>query len=159
PWESSRRRPTPRMTYTGERILLSSHREGQVSRFRKWVFLVVPLLAVLFQAYVPTLFPVLSFLEMPLLVVPYFAIMHRSQISGPGGAQCHRGLGTLPRPEKIRGPRLPKRLSPAASCPPDPPMKKPGSPPSTPRLIAASHSSTAAISMAPAETSSSHAGN
>src|ERR1035437_8572953 len=70
------------MTYSGERILLSSQREGQVSRFRKWVFLVVPLVAILFQVYVPMFFPFLSFLEMPLLVVVYFAIMRRSQISG-----------------------------------------------------------------------------
>jgi len=70
------------MTYSGERILLSSQREGQVSRFQKWVFLAVPLAAVLFQAYVPTFFPVLSFVEMPLLVVVYFAIMRRNQISG-----------------------------------------------------------------------------
>ena len=70
------------MSYSGERILLSNQREGQVSRFRKWVFLVVPLLAVLFQAYVPTFFPKLNFLEMPLLVVVYFAIMRRNQISG-----------------------------------------------------------------------------
>ena len=70
------------MTYSGERILLSSQREGQVSRFRRWVFLVVPLLAVLFQAYVPTFFPKLNFLEMPFLVVVYFAIMRRNQISG-----------------------------------------------------------------------------
>lgn len=70
------------MTYSGERILLSSQREGQVSRFRRWVFLVVPMAAVLFQAYVPTFFPFLAFLEMPLLVVVYFAIMRRNQISG-----------------------------------------------------------------------------
>jgi rod shape-determining protein MreD len=70
------------MTYSGERILLSSQREGQVSRFQKWVFLAVPLAAILFQVYVPMFFPVLSFLEMPLLVVVYFAIMRRSQIAG-----------------------------------------------------------------------------
>jgi rod shape-determining protein MreD len=70
------------MTYQGERILLSSQREGQISRFRGWVFFVVPLLAIFFQAYVPMFFPVLTFLEMPLLVVVYFAIMRRSQISG-----------------------------------------------------------------------------
>ncbi|MEO8594941.1 MAG: rod shape-determining protein MreD [Candidatus Solibacter sp.] len=70
------------MTYSGERILLSNQREGQISRFRKWVFLVVPLLAVLFQAYVPTFFNKLNFLEMPFLVVLYFAIMRRNQISG-----------------------------------------------------------------------------
>lgn len=64
------------------RILLSSQREGQVSRFRGWVLLAVPLLAILFQVYVPLFFQFLSYLEMPLLVVVYFAIMRRSQISG-----------------------------------------------------------------------------
>ncbi|HLK68472.1 MAG TPA: rod shape-determining protein MreD [Bryobacteraceae bacterium] len=64
------------------RILLSSQREGQVSRFRVWVIFAVPLAAILFQAYVPMFFQFLSFLEMPLLVVMYFALMRRSQISG-----------------------------------------------------------------------------
>jgi rod shape-determining protein MreD len=70
------------MTYSGERILLSSQREGQVSRYRPWVFVVVPLLAILFQVYIPRFFQFLRFLEMPLLVVVYFAIMRRNQISG-----------------------------------------------------------------------------
>jgi rod shape-determining protein MreD len=70
------------MTYSGERILLSSQREGQVSRFRGWVLLAVPLAAILFQVYVPLFFQFLGFLEMPLLVVVYFAIMRRTQISG-----------------------------------------------------------------------------
>jgi rod shape-determining protein MreD len=70
------------MTYSGERILLSSQREGQVSRFRGWVLVVVPLAAILFQVYVPLFFQFLGFLEMPLLVVVYFAIMRRTQISG-----------------------------------------------------------------------------
>jgi rod shape-determining protein MreD len=55
------------MSYSSGRILLSSQREGQVSRFRTWVMLVVPLAAIL---------------EMPLLVVVYFALMRRSQIGG-----------------------------------------------------------------------------
>src|SRR6185436_9785115 len=70
------------MNYSSERILLSSQREGQVSRFRAWVMLAVPLAAVLFQVYVPLFFQFLGFLEMPLLVVVYFALMRRSQISG-----------------------------------------------------------------------------
>jgi rod shape-determining protein MreD len=70
------------MSYSGGRILLSSQREGQVSRFRAWVLLVVPLAAILFQVYVPLFFQFLGFLEMPLLVVVYFALMRRSQISG-----------------------------------------------------------------------------
>ncbi len=70
------------MSYSNDRILLSSQREGQVSRFRAWVMLAVPLLAILFQVYVPMFFQFLRFLEMPLLVVVYFALMRRSQISG-----------------------------------------------------------------------------
>jgi rod shape-determining protein MreD len=70
------------MSYSGERILLSSQREGQISRFRPWAFIVVPLAAILFQVYVPIFFQFLKFLEMPLLVVVYFAIMRRNQISG-----------------------------------------------------------------------------
>jgi rod shape-determining protein MreD len=72
------------MSYSSGRILLSSQREGQVSRFRAWVIVVVPLAAILFQVYVPLFFQFLSFLEMqmPLLVVMYFALMRRSQING-----------------------------------------------------------------------------
>ena len=70
------------MSYSGEHILLSSQREGQVWRFPAWVMLVVPLAAILFQVYVPLFFQFLGFLEMPLLVVVYFALMRRSQIGG-----------------------------------------------------------------------------
>jgi rod shape-determining protein MreD len=70
------------MSYSSERILVSSQREGQVSRFRAWVMLAVPLAAVLFQVYVPLFFQFLGFLELPLLVVVYFALMRRNQISG-----------------------------------------------------------------------------
>lgn len=70
------------MSYSSGRILLSSQREGQISRFRAWVMLVVPLFAILFQIYVPLFFPFAHFLEMPLLVVVYFALMKRSQVQG-----------------------------------------------------------------------------
>ena len=70
------------MTYSGDRLLLSSQREGQVSHFRAWVMIVVPLAAILFQVYVPLFFQFLSFLEMPLLVVVYFALMRRGQVGG-----------------------------------------------------------------------------
>lgn len=69
------------MSYPEGRMLLSQ-REGQVSKFRTWVLFAVPLAAILFQVYVPLFFQFLGFLEMPLLVVIYFALMRRSQISG-----------------------------------------------------------------------------
>jgi rod shape-determining protein MreD len=70
------------MSYSGDRLLLSSQREGQVSHFRGWVMVVVPIAAIAFQLYVPQFFTFVKFLEMPLLVVVYFAIMRRTQISG-----------------------------------------------------------------------------
>lgn len=62
--------------------MLLSQSEGPVSRFRAWVFIVIPLLAILFQVYVPLFFPILSFLEMPLLVVVYLSLTQRSQVGG-----------------------------------------------------------------------------
>jgi rod shape-determining protein MreD len=70
------------MSYSNSRILLSSQREGQISRFRIWVMLAVPLAAILFQVYVPLFFQWLAFIEMPLLVVVYFALMRRNPVSG-----------------------------------------------------------------------------
>ena len=51
------------MSYSPGRILLSSQREGQVSRFRAWVMVAVPLAAILFQVYVPLFFQFLKFLD------------------------------------------------------------------------------------------------
>ena len=70
------------MSYSGGHILIGSQREGHVSQFPDWVMLVVPLASILFQVYVPLFFQFLSFMEMPLLVVVYFALMRRSQIAG-----------------------------------------------------------------------------
>jgi rod shape-determining protein MreD len=70
------------MSYSTDRILLGNQRESQTSRFRAWVIVIVPLAAILFQVYVPLFFQFLSFLELPLLVTVYFALMRRSPISG-----------------------------------------------------------------------------
>ncbi|MFY9725534.1 MAG: rod shape-determining protein MreD, partial [Bryobacteraceae bacterium] len=69
------------MGYSSGRMLLSQS-DGPVSRFRAWVFIVIPLLAILFQVYVPLFFPILNFLEMPLLVVVYLSLTQRSQVGG-----------------------------------------------------------------------------
>ncbi|MFN7994487.1 MAG: rod shape-determining protein MreD [Bryobacteraceae bacterium] len=69
------------MSESGDRILVGSQRE-QVSRFRIPVLLAVPLAAILFQVYVPRFFVFLGYLELPLLVTIYFALMRRSQIGG-----------------------------------------------------------------------------
>lgn len=67
---------------SSDRILLASERETRISRFRAWVIIVIPLLAILFQLYVPLFIPFLRYLEIPLLVTIYFAMMRRSQIGG-----------------------------------------------------------------------------
>jgi len=69
------------MPYSSGRMLLSQS-EGPASRFRAWVFIVIPLLAILFQVYVPLFFPILGFLEMPLLVVVYLSLTQRRQVGG-----------------------------------------------------------------------------
>jgi rod shape-determining protein MreD len=70
------------MSYSSSRILLSSQREGQISRFRAWILVAVSVGAIGFQVYVPTFFQWLAFIDMPLLVVVYFALMRRSPVSG-----------------------------------------------------------------------------
>ncbi len=70
------------MTYSGDRILLGSQRESRISKFRPWVLLVIPLLAILFQVYIPRFFTFLAYLDMPLLVTVYFALMRRSAVAG-----------------------------------------------------------------------------
>src|SRR5207245_5533105 len=72
----------PTMTYSGDRILLGSQRESRISRFRPWVLFVVPLIAILFQVYVPRFFEFLAYLDLPLLVTVYFALMRRSPVAG-----------------------------------------------------------------------------
>ncbi len=46
------------------------------------MLLVVPLAAILFQAYASRFFQFLGYLEVPMLVVVYFAIMRRGQVGG-----------------------------------------------------------------------------
>jgi rod shape-determining protein MreD len=70
------------MSYSGDRILLSNEREGQATRYRAWVVAAVALGSILFQVYVPRHVPFLGFLEMPLLITVYFALVRRNQISG-----------------------------------------------------------------------------
>jgi rod shape-determining protein MreD len=70
------------MTYSGDRMLLGSQRESRISRFRPWVLFVIPLIAILFNFYIPLFFHFLGFLDLPLLVTVYFALMRRSPIAG-----------------------------------------------------------------------------
>ena len=72
--------------------LVTSARETGVARFRRWGIIVVPLAAILFQVYVPLFFQFFQFLEMPLLVTVYFALMRRDQV---GGTFIGAGIGLV----------------------------------------------------------------
>jgi rod shape-determining protein MreD len=57
-------------------------RKGKVGRFLLAAWIALPLAAILFQIYVPRFFSYLSYLELPLLVTVYFAVMRRQPIAG-----------------------------------------------------------------------------
>lgn len=60
----------------------TSRREMVESSFHPLVTLLVPLLAILLGAYLPRLFPKLMILDLPLIVVVFFAVARRSPIAG-----------------------------------------------------------------------------
>ncbi|MEO6829721.1 MAG: rod shape-determining protein MreD [Acidobacteriaceae bacterium] len=59
-----------------------SRREMEVHRFHPIVAILVPLLAIFLQVYLPLRFPSITILNLPLLVVIYFAVSRRSPITG-----------------------------------------------------------------------------
>ncbi len=66
------------------RILVDDARQVRRARYPVWVFIVVPLSALLIQIYLP-LFQTMRFaskIDLPLLVTIYFSLMRRSQIRG-----------------------------------------------------------------------------
>jgi rod shape-determining protein MreD len=60
---------------------LISRRE-QETTFHPVVLVLVPVFALLFQVYLPHIFPQIGLLDLPLLVVIYFAIMLRGPVEG-----------------------------------------------------------------------------
>ena len=74
------------MAYSNERILVDDARQVRRTKYPLWSFFVVPLVALIVQVYLPQ-FQTLQFIryvELPLLVTIYFALMRRSQIRGLG---------------------------------------------------------------------------
>jgi rod shape-determining protein MreD len=57
-------------------------RKTRISKINVAVIGGIPLAAILFQVYVPRFLTYLSYLELPLLVTVYFALMWRSPVSG-----------------------------------------------------------------------------
>lgn len=66
--------------------MVDNARQVRRATYPAWVFIAVPLIALLIQVYLP-LFHTLRFIsriELPLLVTIYFALMRRSQLRGLG---------------------------------------------------------------------------
>lgn len=59
-----------------------SARKLRISRFNWAAMVGIPLAAILFQVYVPQFIKDLGYLELPLLVTVYFALMRRSPVVG-----------------------------------------------------------------------------
>ncbi len=59
-----------------------TRKEVEVHKFNGGVALLVPALAILFQAFVPTRFPIFRIVDLPLLVTIFFAVARRSPIGG-----------------------------------------------------------------------------
>jgi len=69
------------MTEYTERLLSESPRKHAGSRLRTIWLLIVPLVAILFEVYVPRFVPFLAYLELPLLVTVHFALSRGGPIS------------------------------------------------------------------------------
>ncbi|HEV2688128.1 MAG TPA: rod shape-determining protein MreD, partial [Bryobacteraceae bacterium] len=63
-----------------ERLLAGPHRKESPERVRLIWMLVIPLIAILFQVYVPRFVPFLGYLDLPLLVTIHFALAARGPI-------------------------------------------------------------------------------
>lgn len=65
-----------------ENLAVEGRRKKDISRYGPAVILLIPLAAILLQVYIPRSFVYLSYLELPLLVTVYFALMRRHPIAG-----------------------------------------------------------------------------
>ncbi len=68
------------MSPSGDRIL--AQQDSRIAQFRGWVLVAVPLLALVFQVFVPMIYPPAAYLEATLLVTIYFAMMRHSPVNG-----------------------------------------------------------------------------
>ena len=68
--------------FSTDRLLTEVPRRNRKVRIRSLGMFLVPLAAVLFQVYLPRFFQYLGYLELPLLVTVYYALMRRQPIPG-----------------------------------------------------------------------------
>ena len=65
-----------------EKFLPRRGRHTAITRFNPLVWILAPVIAILFQVYVAKHIDALSYLELPLLITVYLALMRRSPIAG-----------------------------------------------------------------------------
>lgn len=70
------------MSELSDHLLTDVPRRTKTARFRIAGIFIVPLIAILFQVYVPRFIEKLGYLELPLLVTVYFSLMRRQPIAG-----------------------------------------------------------------------------
>jgi rod shape-determining protein MreD len=80
------------MDEIGSKLLAVKRRQNLSARLRIAILLVIPLIAILFQVYVPLFLGFLSFLELPLLVTVYYSLVSRQPVLG---IFCGAGIGLL----------------------------------------------------------------
>jgi rod shape-determining protein MreD len=68
------------MSEFSERLLTDAPRKEK-GRFRVVGLILIPLVAILFQVYIPRFVPPLSYLELPLLITVHFALKRREPVS------------------------------------------------------------------------------
>jgi len=69
------------MSEYSERLLTETPHKSAAQRLRLVVFIIAPILAILFQVYVPRFLPFLAYLELPLLLTIHFALLRREPVS------------------------------------------------------------------------------
>ncbi len=68
------------VTNYGDLLANADRRRSKASRYGPLVLILAPIIAILFQVYVPLFFEYLAYLELPLLVTLYFALMGRRPV-------------------------------------------------------------------------------
>jgi rod shape-determining protein MreD len=71
-----------------ERLLTTSPRREKSDRLRLVWLIIIPLIAILFQVYVPRFVSFLSYLELPLLITVHFALGRRRPIPAVFYGMC-----------------------------------------------------------------------
>src|SRR5271166_7181114 len=81
-WTSRHLNRRPRINLNSVPITYTSNEQVEVYRFSLPAAILIPLVAVFLQAFVPLRFHFFSIFDLPLLVVIFFAVARRSPVAG-----------------------------------------------------------------------------